>query len=171
MRGPDGLIRIKGGNANQTNALINNVSIGDPFSGQPALRLPAAAVESMRVFSNPFSAEFGGFSSGMVEVTTRGGGDEWKWLFEDPIPRFRWIDYHIHGIESLTPHLAFSGPLIKGKLYIFQSLYYGYDTIRTPSPPNPNNIRIDQRVNTQTQIDWDINENHRVTAILTLDWR
>lgn len=171
MRSPDGLIRIKGGNANQTNALINNVSIGDPFSGQPALRLPAAAVESMRVFSNPFSAEFGGFSSGMVEVTTRGGGDEWKWLFEDPIPRFRWIDYHIHGIESLTPHLAFSGPLIKGKLYIFQSLYYGYDTIRTPSLPNPNNIRIDQRVNTQTQIDWDINENHRVTAILTLDWR
>jgi hypothetical protein len=168
-RGPDGLIRIKGGNANQTNALINNVSIGDPFSGQPALRLPAAAVESMRVLSNPFSAEFAGFSSGMVEVTTRGGGDEWKWLFEDPIPRFRWIDYHIHGIESLTPHLAFSGPLIKGKLYIFQSLYYGYDTIRTPSLPNPNNVRIDQRVNTQTQIDWDINAKHRLTGILTLD--
>lgn len=33
------------------------------------------------------------------------------------------------------------------------------------------NARFDQRVNTQTQIDWDINENHRVTAILTLDWR
>jgi hypothetical protein len=74
LRGPDGLIRIKGGNANQTNALINNVSIGDPFTGQPALRLPTAAVESMRVLSNPFSAEFGGFSSGVVEVTTRGGG-------------------------------------------------------------------------------------------------
>lgn len=65
-RGTDGLIRIKGGNANQTNALINNVSIGDPFTGQPALRLPAAAVESIRVLSNPFSAEFGGFSSGVV---------------------------------------------------------------------------------------------------------
>ena len=169
MRGPDGLIRIKGGNANQANALINNVSIGDPFTGQPALRLPAAAVESMRVISNPFSSEFGGFSSGVIEVTTRGGGDEWKWLFEDPIPRFRWIDYHIHGIESLTPHLAFSGPLIKGKLYIFQSLYYGYDTIRTPSLPNPNNIRIDQRVNSQTQIDWDVNSSHRLTGIFTLD--
>jgi hypothetical protein len=74
LRGPDGLIRIKGGNANQTNALINNISIGDPFTGQAALRLPAAAVESMRVLSNPFSSEFGGFSSGVVEVTTRGGG-------------------------------------------------------------------------------------------------
>jgi len=169
LRGPDGLIRIKGGNANQSNALINNASIGDPFTGQPALRLPAAAVDSMRVLSNPFSAEFGGFSSGVIEVTTRGGGDEWKWLFEDPIPRFRWIDYHIHGVESATPHLAFSGPLIKNKLFLFQSLYYGYDTIRTPSLPNPDNIRIDERVNTQTQLDWDINSSHRLTGIFTFD--
>lgn len=169
LRGPDGLIRIKGGNANQANALINNASIGDPFTGQPALHLPNAAVDSVRVLSNPFSTEFGDFSSGVIEVTTRGGGDEWKWLFEDPIPRFRWIDDSIHGIESLTPHLAFSGPLIKGKLYLFQSLYLGYDTIRTPSLPNPNNVRVDERINTQTQIDWDIDPSHRVTGILTLD--
>ena len=169
LRGPDGLIRIKGGNANQSTALINNASIGDPFTGQPALRLPAAAVDSMRVLSNPFSSEFGGFSSGVIEVTTRGGGDEWKWLFEDPIPRFRWIDYRIHGVESATPHLAFSGPLIKNKLFLFQSLYYGYDTIRTPSLPNPDNIRIDERINTQTQLDWDINSSHRLTGIFTLD--
>jgi hypothetical protein len=45
LRGPDGLIHLKGGNANQTTALINNASIGDPFTGQPALRLPTAAVE------------------------------------------------------------------------------------------------------------------------------
>jgi hypothetical protein len=169
LRGSDGLIRIKGGNANQSNALINNASIGDPFTGQPALRFPAAAVESMRVLSNPFSAEFGGFSSGVIEVTTRGGGDEWKFLFEDPVPRFRWIDYHIHGVESATPHLAFSGPVIKNKLFLFQSLYYGYDTIRTPSLPNPNNIRIDERINTQTQLDWDINSSHRLTSIFTFD--
>jgi hypothetical protein len=169
LRGPDGLIRIKGGGANQSNALINNASIGDPFTGQPALRLPAAAVDSMRVLSNPFSAEFGGFSSGVIEVTTRGGGDEWKWLFEDPIPRFRWIDYHIHGVESATPHLALSGPLIKNKLFLFQSLYYGYDILRTPSLPNPDNIRIDERINTQTQFDWDINSSHRLTGIFTLD--
>ena len=169
MRGPDGLIRIKGGNANQTNALINNASIGDPFTGLPALRLPTAAVESMRVLSNPFSAEYGGFSSGVIEVNTRGGTDEWKWLFEDPVPRFRWIDGSTHGIESLTPHLAFSGPIERGKLYVLQSLCVGYDTTRVPSLPNPNNIRVDERINTQTQIDWDINPSNRLTAMVTFD--
>ena len=169
MRGPDGLIRIKGGNANQTNALINNASIGDPFTGLPALRLPTAAVESLRVLSNPFSAEYGGFSSGVIEVNTRGGTDEWKWLFEDPVPRFRWIDGSTHGIESLTPQLSFSGPIELGKLYVFQSLYVGYDTTRVPSLPNPNNVRVDERINTQTQIDWDINPSNRLTAMVTFD--
>jgi hypothetical protein len=52
IRGPDGLIRIKGGNANETTALINNASIGDPFTGLPALRFrlrrsnPCACLES-----------------------------------------------------------------------------------------------------------------------------
>ena len=96
IRGLDGQIRIKGGRANQTSTLVNTATVSDPFTGQAALRLPVVAVQSVRVLSNPFSAEYGRFSSGVVEVNTRGGTDEWKWLFEDPIPRFRWIDGHTH---------------------------------------------------------------------------
>jgi hypothetical protein len=48
-------------------------------------------------------------------------------------------------------------------------VYYGYDTIRTPSLPNPDNVRVDERINTQTQFDWDITPPQRLTAILTLD--
>src|SRR5580765_7220438 len=137
VRGPDGLIRIKGGRTNQTSTLVNTASVADPFTGQPALRLPVVAVQSVRVLSNPFSSEYGKFSSGVVEVNTRGGTDEWKWLFEDPIPRFRWIDYRPHGVESASPHLTFAGPTKRGTFYVFQSLAYGYDTVRTPSLPNP----------------------------------
>jgi hypothetical protein len=169
VRGPDGLIHVKGGQANQSNALVNSASIADPVTGQAALKLPTAAVESMRVLSNPFSAEYGGFSSGVIEVNTRGGTDEWKFLFEDPIPRLRWIDYSPHGIESATPHLAFSGPLQRDKLFIFQSFYFGYDLTRVPSLPNPNNVRVDERGNSHTQIDWDITANHHLTAMLTVD--
>ena len=142
IRGLDGQIRIKGGRANQTSTLVNTATVSDPFTGQAALRLPVVAVQSVRVLSNPFSAEYGRFSSGVVEVNTRGGTDEWKWLFEDPIPRFRWIDGHTHGVESASPHITFAGPLKRGKLYLFQSLAYGYDTVRVPSLPDPNNVRV-----------------------------
>ncbi len=169
VRGLDGLIRIKGGRTNQANTLVNSASVTDPFTGQPALGLPAVAVQSVQVLSNPFSAEYGRFASGVVDVNTRGGTDEWKFLFEDPVPRFRWIDGHTHGVESASPHLTFAGPLSPGKLYIFQAMGYGYDTVRVPSLPDPNNVRIVEKVNTYTQLDWNPSANHRFTAVVALD--
>jgi hypothetical protein len=169
VRGFDGLIRIKGGRANQANTLVNTASVLDPFTGQAALRIPAIAVRSVRVLSNPFSAEYGRFASGVVDVNTRGGTDEWKWLFEDPIPRFRWIDYHTHGVESASPHLTFAGPIRRGRLYVFQSVGYGYDTVRVPSLPNPDNVRVVKTVTSYTQLDRNPKPNHQFTALLTVD--
>ena len=147
----------------------NTASVLDPFTGQAALRIPAIAVSSVRVLSNPFSAEYGRFASGVVDVSTRGGTDEWKWLFEDPIPRFRWIDYRTHGVESASPHLTFAGPIKRGTLYLFQSVGYGYDTVRVPSLPNPDNVRLVETVTSYTQLDWNPKPNHQFTAVLTVD--
>jgi len=169
VRGPDGLIRIKGGRTNQANTLVNSASVSDPFTGQAALSLPAVAVQSVQVLSNPFSAEYGRFASGVVEVNTRSGTDEWKFLFEDPVPRFRWIGGNIHGVESASPHLTFAGPLKKGRLYLFQSMGYGYDTLKTYSIPDPNNVRIVEKVNSYTQVDWNPSANQRFSAALALD--
>ena len=170
VRGLDGLIRIKGGRTNQTNTLVNSASVTDSFTGQPALSLPAVAVHSVKVLSNPFSSEYGQFASGVVKVDTRGGTDEWKWLFEDPVPRFRWIDHrHTHGVESASPHLTFAGPLKIGKAYVFQSTGYGYDTVTVPSLPDPNNVRIVEKINTYTQFDWNPSASHRFTAVFALD--
>jgi outer membrane receptor protein involved in Fe transport len=169
VRGPDGLIRINGGRTNQANTLVNSVSVTDPFTGQAALGLPAVAVESVKVLSNPFSSEYGRFASGVVEVNTRTGTDEWKFLFEDPIPRFRWIGGNIHGIESASPHFTFAGPLKKGELYLFQSIGYGYDTLNTYSIPDPHNVRIVEKVNSYTQLDWNPAPNQRFSASVALD--
>jgi outer membrane receptor protein involved in Fe transport len=170
VRGVDGLIRIKGGRTNQANTLVNSASVADPFTGQAALTLPALAIQSVQVIANPFSAEFGRFSSGVVDVNTRGGTDEWKRLFEDPVPRFRWINHqHTHGVESASPHLTFAGPIKKNKAYMFQSLGYGYDTVTVPSLPDPDNVRIVERINTYTQLDWTPLPSHRFTAVLTFD--
>ena len=169
VRGFDGLIRIKGGRTNQANTLVNSASVTDPFTGQAALSLPAVAVQSVQVLSNPFSAEYGRFASGVVDVNTRSGTDEWKFLFEDPVPRFRWIGGNIHGIESASPHLTFAGPLKKGELYLFQSIGYGYDTVRVYSIPDPNNVRIVEKINSYTQLDWNPTPNQRFSASLALD--
>jgi hypothetical protein len=51
VRGLDGEIHIKGGRAQQANTLVNTASISDPFTGQPTLRVPVVAVQSVRVKS------------------------------------------------------------------------------------------------------------------------
>jgi outer membrane receptor protein involved in Fe transport len=169
VRGFDGLIHIKGGRTNQANTLVNSASVTDPFTGQAALSLPAVAVQSVSVLSNPFSAEYGRFASGVVDVNTRSGTDEWKFLFEDPVPRFRWIGGNIHGVESASPHLTLAGPLKKGEFYLFQSIGYGYDTVRVYSIPDPDNVRIVEKVNSYTQLDWNPSPNQRFSASLALD--
>ena len=169
VRGLDGLIRIKGGRTNQANTLVNSASVTDPFTGQAALSLPAVAVQSVQVLSNPFSAEYGRFASGVVDVNTRSGTDQWKFLFEDPVPRFRWIGGHIHGVESASPHLTFAGPLKKGELYLFQSMGYGYDTSGRTRFPIPNNVRVVEKINSYTQVDWNPSANQRLSASLALD--
>jgi hypothetical protein len=169
VRGVDGLIRIKGGRTNQANTLVNSVSVTDPFTGQPALSLPAVAVHSVQVLANPFSSEYGQFSSGVVDVNTRGGTDEWKYLFEDPIPRFRRIGDQLHGVESASPHFTFAGPVVRNKLFLFQTMIYGYDTVNVPSLPNPDNVRIVEKINTYTQLDWDPLPTNRLTTVFALD--
>ena len=161
VRGLDGEIHIKGGRAQQANTLVNTASVSDPFTGQPALRLPLVAVQSVRVLSNPFSAEYGKFSSGVVEVNTRGGTDEWKWLLEDPIPRFRWIDGRTHGVESASPHITFAGPLNAESCICFNRSLMDTTLCVCLRCLIPNNVRVVETANSYTQIDWNIAANHQ----------
>jgi outer membrane receptor protein involved in Fe transport len=169
VRGLDGQIHIKGGRTNQANTLVNSASVADAFTGQPALTLPTVAIHSVQVLSNPFSSEYGQFASGVVNVDTRGGTDQWKWLFEDPVPRFRWLYNSTHGVESASPHLTFAGPLQRGKAWLFQAIGYGYDTVRVPSLPDPDNVRIVEKVNSYTQLDWNPLANQHFTTVLAFD--
>ncbi len=66
-----------------------------------------------------------------------------------------------------APHLCRAAK--KGQLYLFQSMGYGYDTLKTYSIPDPNNVRIVEKVNSYTQVDWNPSANQRFSAALALD--
>ena len=168
VRGPDGLIDVKGARAGQAGTLINSVSGVDPVTGQAAVSLPLEAVESVKVLPNPFSAEYGRFAGGVTEVETRSGTDKWKFLFTNFFPRLRRRDGHIVGLESITPRLTFAGPLVPQKLFIFQSFDYRF--VRAPVESLPP-LQRDQQFETfdsSTQIDWLPSERHNVSGLFTL---
>ncbi|MGH9794146.1 MAG: carboxypeptidase regulatory-like domain-containing protein, partial [Candidatus Acidiferrales bacterium] len=87
VRGPDGLLNLRGARSTQSGTLVNTTSVVDPVTGQSAISLPLEAVDAVRVLSNPYSAEYGRFTGAVVEVDTRSGTDRWRFGVDNFLPR------------------------------------------------------------------------------------
>jgi Carboxypeptidase regulatory-like domain/TonB dependent receptor-like, beta-barrel len=170
VRGPDGLIDVKGARPSESATLVNSASAVDPVTGQAAISLPIEAVESVKILPDPFSAQYGRFVGGVTQVETRSGTDQWKVLFTDFFPRLRRREDHWAGIGSITPRLTFAGPLVKDKLFFFQSFDYRFirTEVRVDQLPPLQRDQVFETFNSQTQFDWEINPRHHFTASFTL---
>ena len=73
----DGRIHIRGGRASEVNYLIDGVSVTDPFAGELSVEVEIGGIEQFQVISGGFNAEYGQSLSGVVEVITKEGGEEY----------------------------------------------------------------------------------------------
>lgn len=168
IRGPDGLINVKGSQASQVGTLLGNSNGDDPVTGNMAIDLPLEAVESVEVVSNPYSAEFGNFNGGVVQVQTRSGSNDWDFKFTNFFPRLRKRGGSIRGIESIKPRLSFGGPLKKDKLFFFQSFEYKFLLTRVESLPDPVSDTKLESFDSFTRIDYNFTDSHRLNASFAL---
>ncbi|MBM4175605.1 MAG: TonB-dependent receptor [Ignavibacteria bacterium] len=78
----DNAIHIRGGRAYENAFLLDGVSIQDPLSGTGfGLQLSASSIEEVEVITGGYNAEYGQATSGVVNVRTREGGNEYKGSF------------------------------------------------------------------------------------------
>ena len=70
VRGPDGLINMKGARSSQAGALVNSASVIDPVTGNPAMSLPIDVVESVTVIANPYDPEYGRLTGAVSKIET-----------------------------------------------------------------------------------------------------
>lgn len=168
IRGPDGLINVKGASASQSGTLVGSSNGDDPVTGNAAVDLPLEAIESVQVFSNPYSAEFGNFTGGVVQLQTRSGSNKWNFGLTNFFPRLRERGGSIRGIESIKPRLNFGGPLIKDKLFFFQSFEYRFIQTRVESLPDLKSDSKLESFDSFTRIDYNISDTHRLTGTFTL---
>ncbi|KAF0223279.1 MAG: hypothetical protein FD167_4967, partial [bacterium] len=169
VRGPDGLLNIKGARSGQSGLLVNSTNVTDPVTGDFAISLPIEAIESVSVLSSPYSAEYGKFSGAVTSIGTRSGGDSYKFLFTNFFPRLRKREDPITGkskvvgLESFTPRFIITGPIIKKKLTFSQSLEYRFIRTRIPSLPDLSNDTKLETFDSFTQVDYKVNERNRIT--------
>jgi hypothetical protein len=177
VRLPNGQLRLSGNGEHRSAMLVNSATATDPATGQFGATLPIYSVRTMSVLSSPFLAEYGGFTSDVVAVETRKGGDKWTFELNDPLPEFRWRSWHMVGLRSSTPRVSFGGPvswrpleriLGKDRLHFLESIQYEMRETPMITLPFPKNETRHEGYNSLTALDYTINGSNFVSATIHL---
>jgi hypothetical protein len=139
IRAPDGRLAIKGAIENQGTLLVDSAETVDPVTGSFSIDVPLDAVESVDVFKSAYQAEYGRFSGGLTTVQTKAPASKWGYELNDFVPTPRFRSGHWVGIESDTPRLYFSGPVLGDKLTFSEAFTYDYSDQPVRGLAWPNN--------------------------------
>ncbi len=165
VRGPDGRINMKGARDTQSGALVNSANVTDPATGAPGINVPIDVVSSVQVISNPYDPQYGNLTGAVSSAETKTGNYEQPhFSIQNILPRPRFREGSLMGVESATPRMTYTGPLIKDKVAITQSFEYRY--VRTPVTSLPP-LERDQNLegfNSFTQFDFNIDTKQTATV-------
>jgi Carboxypeptidase regulatory-like domain len=166
LRLPNGQLSLSGNAEHRSTLLVNSGTATDPATGQFGASIPIDSVQTMNVLTSPFLAEYGGFTSSVVAVETRRGGDKWHFELNDPLPEFRFRSWHMVGMKSVTPRINFGGPLLSSRLHLVESIQYEMRSTEIITLPFPNNQQRREGYNSFTALDYIINSSHMLTATI-----
>jgi TonB dependent receptor len=127
VRGPDGRLRVKGGQPTQGALQVSSASLTDPSTGDFDLDVPGQSIESVEVLANPFAAEYGRFSSSVTQIRTRRGTNVWEVKPGNLLPRIR---RSFSGVRGFEPRFSIRGPLMENRVFFAEDLQYRY--VATP---------------------------------------
>jgi hypothetical protein len=164
VRGPDGRLRVKGGQPTQAALQVSSASLVDPSTGDFDLELPAPSVESVEVLANPFAAEFGRFATSVTQIRTRRGTDEWEVKPGNLMPRFH---KGFSGIRGFEPRFSIRGPIERGRLFLAQDLQYRFVETPVKSLANEPDIELTS-VDSFTRLDAILSARHTIGGALII---
>ncbi len=169
VRGPDGLINMKGARSSQGGFLVNSANVTDPVTGNATMDLPIDVVESVKVIANPYDPEYGRLTGAVSSVeTVTGNFDTFHVSVQNLFVRPRNRDGDFLGIESATPRITVTGPIVKKKVAFTHSFEYRF--IRTPVSSLPQ-LQRDTKLegfNSYSQVDVMLSERQSLTASFVL---
>jgi hypothetical protein len=168
IRSPNGEIQMGGQGEQKSALLVNAATATDPATGRFATTVPVDSVDSITVLQTPFLPQYGGFTTGVVAVETRRGGEKWRFSLKEPFPDMRVRSGHVRGLRDATPRLSFGGPILTGKLFFAEAVQYKLEKKQTRTLPFPNNESKDELVNSFSQFDYIISPAHFITANIHL---
>jgi hypothetical protein len=128
-----GQIHVQGSATSQILDRLDGFNITQPVSGLLTMRVSADAVRSIDLQSSRYSAEFGKASGGILSLATGMGDDHFRFSATNFIPGLD-VQNGIH-LGKWNPRATFSGPIVKGKVWFFDSPDAEHDLNIVPGLP------------------------------------
>ncbi len=128
---------LRGGRRGEVMYMIDGVPMTDSYDRSSTVDVNTSMVQELQVISGAFNAEYGQAMSGIVNITTKQGSDDFgghvETYFGDHISSHEEIFPRVNRIELFgirNIELGLNGPIIPGKLYYYlnaRNIYYdGY---------------------------------------------
>ncbi|MBW7889400.1 MAG: carboxypeptidase-like regulatory domain-containing protein, partial [Bacteroidetes bacterium] len=129
---------VRGGRANEVAYLIDGAYVQDPLLGGLATQINNDAIQEMSLLSGTFNAEYGNAMSGIVNIVTKEGQENFSGKAEMRTTEFGIQEYE--RLHEMRYSATISGPLYFQKLKFFASgendrrgsyLPFGYHNSKT----------------------------------------
>jgi len=107
----DDQIHIRGGRSYETAYIIDGISVQDPLSGTGfGLELPPNSIQEAEVITGGYNAEFGQATSGVINLTTKDGGDTYTGVISHKQDHFGFNDNSRSNFNTDIYDFSLSGP-------------------------------------------------------------
>ncbi len=123
-----GQVAINGGMAYDNAILIDGTNVQDSIFGQTNNLYIQEAIEETQVLTSGISAEYGGFSGGVINTITKSGGNQFSGTFRVDLDKPDWRDETPYekengitrtGDMNKTYEATLGGPIVRDRLWFF----------------------------------------------------
>jgi outer membrane receptor for ferrienterochelin and colicin len=132
-----GGIHIRGGRSSEVAYFVDGVSVTDVYNGGSAVRVENESVQELQVISGTFNAEFGNVMSGVINLVTKDGSEQYHGNVNlyagDYVSSDKELYLGIDDVDPIATHnvqgsLSGPVPLLGNKLTFFATgRYYSTD--------------------------------------------
>ena len=123
----DGGIHMRGGRTSEVSYMVDGVPMSDSYDGGIGIQIENDNIQELQVISGTFNAEYGKALTGVVNMITKDGGNQFEgslhtysgdYLSDDPL--YNNLDkFNFDDDQSISGTL--SGPLLKDKVTFYSS--------------------------------------------------
>jgi outer membrane receptor for ferrienterochelin and colicin len=129
-----GGIHVRGGRSGQLAYQIDGVTITDAYDNSTVIDVGTSAIQELQVISGAFNAEYGQAMSGVVNIVTKDGDNNFNGniqlysgdYYSNRKNIFMNID-HINPLSVQNIDVSLSGPILKDRLFFFTNARYFYN--------------------------------------------